>query len=466
MKITISDFGPIKKFEFDLDKDFIATYGKNNIGKSYAMQVVYLLLKNILGVVSSNYIFDFYKLISDNENEILSGIYALLDENDKDVDITDKINSIVENKLESVIGTILNTSYMNTFGDLSYLGGKDKSRKPRINIAFNHYNLDITIDDEVSFKNFNIRKKVFARSFQSHISIEEIRKDTSCHYSIRPEDISSKINEIAVQEMYGFFWAIKEHISDVYFLPASRSGIYSGMSAFGQIIAELSKNRSMLTKKIELPGISEPISDYFISLSNISQISLNLLQSDVAAIAKEIETKILKGEVRFDDNKKTLMYKPSNLDIELEMSSVSSMVSEMTPIVAFLKYILSKSKGDTKAKPIIFIEEPEAHLHPENQTKLIEIFAKLINYDVKLIMTSHSNYIFNKLNNLVMAKKLDIDRYCPIILAQTEEGSVSRLMDIDELGVNDENFVDVSEALYEEREEIIEQINLGVEPVI
>ena len=46
MKIKIVNFGPIKEFEFDFSKKLIATYGDNNIGKSYAMQVVYLLFKS------------------------------------------------------------------------------------------------------------------------------------------------------------------------------------------------------------------------------------------------------------------------------------------------------------------------------------------------------------------------------------------------------------------------------------
>ena len=48
MKVIIEKFGPVKKFEYDLDKDMIVTYGNNNIGKSYAMQIVYLLLKTFI----------------------------------------------------------------------------------------------------------------------------------------------------------------------------------------------------------------------------------------------------------------------------------------------------------------------------------------------------------------------------------------------------------------------------------
>lgn len=45
MVIKIENFGPIKEFEFDLSKDLTFIYGMNNIGKSYAMKVIYLLIK-------------------------------------------------------------------------------------------------------------------------------------------------------------------------------------------------------------------------------------------------------------------------------------------------------------------------------------------------------------------------------------------------------------------------------------
>ena len=41
----------------------------------------------------------------------------------------------------------------------------------------------------------------------------------------------------------------------------------------------------------------------------------------------------------------------------------------------------------------------------------------------------------------------------------TPEGSVSRIMEIDEMGVLDENFVPITEKLYEERQAIIDNLN-------
>ncbi len=84
----------------------------------------------------------------------------------------------------------------------------------------------------------------------------------------------------------------------------------------------------------------------------------------------------------------------------------------------------------------------------------------MIYADVKLIMSSHSNYVFNKLNNLILGGVLDYNVYQPIVLVDSESGSTSKILQMDELGADDENFIDVSEKLYEEREEIIQRLNM------
>ena len=255
-----------------------------------------------------------------------------------------------------------------------------------------------------------------------------------------------------------FSLTVASTVGNVYFLPASRSGIYSGMSAFSSIVAELSKNKAMLTRKIELPGISEPISDYFLMLSNIRGKE-NAVFSEVYS---GIEEDIRHGTVSFNRSRNTLVYTPEGLAHEFEMTEVSSMVSEISPIVAFLKYIVASSPKRTKtqkAKPIVFIEEPEAHLHPKNQIKLINLFAHLHKLDIKIIISSHSNYIFNKLNNLLLKGDNSPEIYSAILLHSEGKGSVSSFMAIDELGVDDANFLDVAQDLYNEREALIASWN-------
>lgn len=173
---------------------------------------------------------------------------------------------------------------------------------------------------------------------------------------------------------------------DVYFLPASRSGIYTGMSSFGPIMAQLSQNRAYFTRSFQIPSIPEPISDYYMALSNIK----NDRSAKFSDVAYEIEEDVLKGEVKFDVRKKALTYQGKTIEHSFEMNDVSSMVSEISPIVAYLKYIVKQGnnriKATMNAASIIFIEEPEAHLHPLNQIKLMKSFTRLAKSNVKLVM--------------------------------------------------------------------------------
>jgi len=161
----------------------------------------------------------------------------------------------------------------------------------------------------------------------------------------------------------------------------------------------------------------------------------------------------------------------------MDLSFASSMIAEIAPIVAYLKYVL---RYETKAefidhdngKPrfrqvrtfppsLIFIEEPEAHLHPEVQVKLMEFFARLTKHNVKVIMTSHSNYMFNKLSNLLLTDELAPEKVGSYLMRATPEGSVMDdfAMRAEEEGIADENFVDVAEQLYNERLAAYDKLN-------
>jgi predicted ATPase len=107
---------------------------------------------------------------------------------------------------------------------------------------------------------------------------------------------------------------------------------------------------------------------------------------------------------------------------------------------------------------VIFIEEPEAHLHPEIQIALIEVFAKLSDLNLKIFITSHSNYMFNKINNLLLDNKIDKDKIMVYHLVKNDNGSTqNKEMQVTQEGINDDNFQEVSEKLYYERMKIYEK---------
>lgn len=461
MKITIANFGPIKQFHYDLTKDIIVTFGDNNIGKSYAMQVVYLLLKNLTEYAGFNngyYRYSYSTQLRYNSghfDEIRETIEKFSKSKEYASDITKLINSVVLFDLsEKFIGNFAN-SCENTFGNFKGI----VKQNPIIILEIGKFSLKIAFADKQP-----LQAEIYTSPTYLKRSTSDFHKSRNANGRLDIyyyNDVDTPIGIVAdrVSDVISAFsLTVASTVGNVYFLPASRSGIYSGMSAFSSIVAELSKNKAMLTRKIELPGISEPISDYFLMLSNIRGKE-NAVFSEVYS---GIEEDILHGTVSFNRSRNTLVYSPEGLAHEFEMTEVSSMVSEISPIVAFLKYIVASSPKRTKtqkAKPIVFIEEPEAHLHPKNQIKLINLFAHLHKFDIKIIISSHSNYIFNKLNNLLLKGDISPEIYSAILLHSEGKGSVSSFMAIDELGVDDVNFLDVAQDLYNEREALIASWN-------
>ena len=462
MKIKIVNFGPIKEFEFDLSKKLIVTYGDNNIGKSYAMQVVYLLFKKIIDVSTSGRTINLFSYIIgirlDKDKEL--GYLAELFENKADENrLFKEIESVVFRNITNDVMYDFEDSCYNTFGNFDEILKKN----PHVYVSTDEFCMDFDLKEEKI--NGSITGLKILISYDGSIWGDN-KLEFDIDMSSTGGNIRQQIDAKLAQVQTHIIFTILNQVGQVYFMPASRTGIYSGMSAFGSIVAELSKRRSDITSTIELPGISEPISDYFISLSSISNNDKfdKDIDSVIRACCDKIEGSILLGQVTFDSRKNSLMYAPNNMDAQFTMAEVSSMVSEVSPIVAILRYIIVKKQSlSSESRGILFIEEPEAHLHPSNQIKLMEILTELTNAGITLVMSSHSNYVFNKLNNLVLSGKLDYHIYQPIYLEKGAEGSISKPMHIDECGADDENFIDVSEALYNEREQIIQEHNEGTE---
>ena len=456
MRISISAFGPINHFEFDLTKDVVVTFGDNNIGKSYAMQVVYLLLKNLREFSSyytRYYRYGYYARNESYYKEINRIVNSFASSTDDVKEITSAINDSILADMTSKFLKALINSCNNTFGNFEEIQRNEPKVELQINKTVLKFNLGTSPS---SYGNIYTFPTSLKRSNSNFHKSRKTNQHFDIYYYNDIQTTTGVVIENIEKERDRFARTLDSNVGDVYFLPASRSGIYSGMSAFSSIIAELSKSKAMLTQKIELPGISEPISDYFLLLSNIRGGENDLYSS----VYKKIESDILKGKVNFNRISNTLVYTPDGMKHEFEMTEVSSMVSEISPIVAFMKYIISSSgRNRGKAKPIVFIEEPEAHLHPKNQIKLVEYFCELKSLGIQIVISSHSNYIFNKLNNQLLKGVISPQNYSAILLESHSHGSISAFMEMDELGVSDSNFLDVSQELYNEREAIIEAWN-------
>ena len=81
-------------------------------------------------------------------------------------------------------------------------------------------------------------------------------------------------------------------------------------------------------------------------------------------------------------------------------------IKQNAPIVNYKSSGIIKhlaKKGD-----ILMIDEPELNLHPANQRRMARLFVRLIKAGIKVFVTTHSDYLIQELNNLiVLGNKFD-----------------------------------------------------------
>ena len=81
------------------------------------------------------------------------------------------------------------------------------------------------------------------------------------------------------------------------------------------------------------------------------------------------------------------------------MHAAASLVRSMAGLDIYLKYFAHS--GD-----ILIIDEPEMNAHPDAQLMITELLAILANSGITIVITTHSPYIVDHLNNLIAASTL------------------------------------------------------------
>ena len=430
MRIKIKNLGPIYEFNFDLNRDLHLVYGKNNIGKSHGIAAVYLILKTLADKSNFDLFTSFLYTIKTKNSGVKGETIKLT------ID-TQSSNSVLKASIklyfESFLLSKLNNSFNNSF-ELTNIKNKFNNEELLITIYFDLFDIEIGIDSELKL----IIKKIIIHKKESSLILTHKL----------PVKQTTDLLESEFKDVFNLSNAI-------YFLPASRSGLYQGMNATAPMLVEISRIRHLLpNKSFQIPTFSEPVSDYFLQLMGVNP---NGKSDAFNRIAETIENDILKGSIVFNSQNKKYEYVQNGTDLYLDVTSASSMISELAPFVAFLKYILREEKGDNKTSKCLFIEEPEAHLHPSVQVVLMQLFAEMANNGVKIIITTHSDFMFNELSNLILGDKIKAEQVSSMHLVMTEKGSIDKGdMQATSDGIDDYNFSEVAENQYERRMNLLD----------
>ena len=114
-------------------------------------------------------------------------------------------------------------------------------------------------------------------------------------------------------------------------------------------------------------------------------------------MARQLEENVLGGAINVDVSETgypSFLYRPDGWRHDLPLMNASSMVSEVAPVVLYLRNVVQI--GDT-----LIVEEPESHLHPAKQVELTHHLAAAVHAGVRVVLTTHSEWVLEALANLV-----------------------------------------------------------------
>jgi predicted ATP-dependent endonuclease of OLD family len=178
-------------------------------------------------------------------------------------------------------------------------------------------------------------------------------------------------------------------LKNVIFIPAGRSFFANLQSSIFTILA----SRTVLDPfLIEFGAYYESIK--FRYQKNDQEDQLDSLIFD-----------IIGSEYHRIKDKDILLHASQGGQRKVNVANASSGQQETLPLILIIKDLIEKNSQHFTPRSL-FIEEPETHLFPAAQNKIVQLLALLFNRHQKstsLVITTHSPYVLTSLNNLVQA---------------------------------------------------------------
>ena len=251
-----------------------------------------------------------------------------------------------------------------------------------------------------------------------------------------------------------------------HYLPADRTGV---LHAHHALVGGIIRNTPMAGRRhsAATPMLTGVLADF---LRQIIEIDRTRVRDDdpVPELASQIEQAVLGGSVYVRRSgplgSPDFMYRPKGWDDALRLTSASSMVSELAPVVLYLRHLAAPGS-------LLIVEEPESGLHPAMQVELVRRLAVVVGAGVRVIVTTHSEWILEALANIVRSSKLPETNRNHIAgegfalraeqvgawLFQSDgrsEGAVVKEIRLDDSGLYPSGFDGVATALHNEWAEI------------
>ncbi|MFK7796048.1 MAG: AAA family ATPase [Aureispira sp.] len=254
---------------------------------------------------------------------------------------------------------------------------------------------------------------VFSDEWQTVFTVDKIALDVDGQQSVRYRTI---IEEDPVRDSYrkkqyiidvwedfeasGHFWYQQEYTSELRFYFDEIPFHY--MDANRDILEDIKNKRSYLGKilsSIEYPRAKKEEIERLIQELNQMAINGSAVLTDITATLSDLDTTMDNSNRSVNLSPFTKKVKDFNKSIKIQYADFAMDYhgmgtrswSSLLVLKAFIAFYHKRAVDQSKLFfPIVAVEEPEAHLHPNAQKKL---YSQINNIRGQKIISTHSSYV-------------------------------------------------------------------------
>ncbi|NCS40282.1 MAG: ATP-binding protein [Microcystis aeruginosa BS13-10] len=375
MKVKIKNLGILKQAEFSLG-DLTIICGGNNTGKTYATYALF------------GFLYTWRRLLTWPTFGLKEKINQLLSDGVISLDLQEYVQ-----QCESIL----------TAGCQRYI-----QQIPEVFAANEERFKNVDFQIELNFDNIQFQNKYERKISTATLEIISINKPEDEPYlSITLLTETEKIN-LPVHFLEDIIYdSIQDIIFSQFFpRPFIASAERTGAAIFrkelnfarNRLLEEISKNSNFNPREL-LFNVSQdyalPVKENVDFTRQIETIvkKTSFIAENHPSILEDFAD-IIGGQYMITSNGE-LYYIPKGKKLRLSMDESSSAVRSLLDIGFYLRH-------EARIGDLLIVDEPELHLHPENQRRVAKLFARLINIGIKVFITTHSDYIIKEINTLIM----------------------------------------------------------------
>lgn len=369
-KICIKNNGPIKHFEMEIEK-FNLLIGEQATGKSTIAKSIY-----------------YFKMI---KTKIIDYFTQLYDSNSYNNESQNNIwfDQAIKPELKNIFAKLFGYSWdLNSEFYMKY----DYSEDLWVQVELKS---DI---EKGQYINVTYSKKLLdaIKEFQKDVLNMYYNKEINIKTSLAlTNEERKRAHEMIINKIGSIFCDNKE----IYYIPAGRS-----------LLTVMSNNRAIMNNAGELDLITET---FMTLIDNVRSSFKNgvkkahlfyPIEKNVAELQHIADAivDIEKGEYFYSGGREFLKIEEDN-DNPIAINFASSGQQEILWLLNFMYTLLLRREN-----VFLIIEEPEAHIYPLLQKKIMEFIALFTNLqDSGVLITTHSPYMLTVANNLYYAGVLE-----------------------------------------------------------